>query len=404
MELLYQRIGNTERVYLDANATTPPLPKALDAMHETARYAWGNPSSSYTEGVQAKSKLDQARKVFSDMMGVEPCTVHFTSCGTESNNIALRSVMCRAMNQGRNVLISSAVEHPSVRRTASAIGCTHVQIRVDQRGYVDLTQLEQALDHYGARVAMVSIIFAQNEVGTLQPITYISRMVHTKCPAAVMHTDATQIFGKDYLDPNVLGVDMMTGSAHKFHGPRGVGILYAREGTIDAYVTPMTGGGQERGCRSGTENVPAIVGAAVALQESLGNKSEWLIRHNTVLSNRNYMMDYLKRSIPGLVVNGDPLGRSLPNTLSVSFPGRVHGHAMSEYLDKQGVAVGSGSACSKGKPSESLQAMYGLSKQSEAVIHNTIRISLTVYTTRQDCDYAASQIVNGWRALSAGNR
>jgi cysteine desulfurase len=268
-------------------------------------------------------------------------------------------------------------------------------------GYVDTTQLGQALEHYGARVAMVSIIFGQNEVGTLQPITYISQLVHSKCPAAIMHTDATQIFGKDYLEPKILGVDMMTGSAHKFHGPRGVGILYARDGIVDAYVTPMTGGGQEHGCRSGTENVPAIIGAAVAFKESLGNRSEWQLRYNTVMANRNHMLEYLRKNIPGLIVNGDPFGRSLPNTLGVSFPGGVHGHMMSEYLDKQGIAIGSGSACSKGKPSESLQAMYGLSKQSEAIIHNTIRISLTVYTSRAECDYAASQIVNGWKTINA---
>lgn len=401
MELLYQRVGVTERVYLDANATTPPLPKALDAMQETARHAWGNPSGSYREGVVSKEKLDAARKTFSDIMKVEPCTVHFTSCGTESNNIALRSVMCRAMKEGRNVLISSTVEHPSVKKTASAIGCTHVQIRVNQRGYIDTAQLGQALEYYGPRVAMVSIIFAQNEIGTLQPITYISQLVRRKCPAAIIHTDATQIFGKDYLEPKILGVDMMTGSAHKFHGPRGVGILYARDGIIDAYVTPMTGGGQEHGCRSGTENVPAIVGAAVAFKEALGNRSEWQVRYNTVMSNRNHMLEYLQTNIPGLIVNGDPFGNSLPNTLSISFPGGVHGHMMSEYLDKQGIAVGSGSACSKGKPSESLQAVYGLSKQAETVIHNTIRISLTVYTSRAECDYAAAQIVNGWKTINA---
>ena len=401
MELVYQRTGATERVYLDAGATTPPLPKALEAMLDTARHAWGNPSSSYQEGVIAKGRLDSARKTFSDIMGVEPCTIHFTSCGTESNNIALRSVMCRAMKEGRNVLISSAVEHPSVKRTASAIGCTHVQIRVNRMGYIDTDQLSRALYHYGPRVAMVSIIFAQNEVGTLQPITYISQMIRRQCPAAIIHTDATQIFGKDYIEPKILGVDMMTGSAHKFHGPRGVGILYAREGIIDAYVTPMTGGGQEHGCRSGTENVPAIVGAAVAFKEALGNKSVWRERFNTIMANRNYMMEYLQRSIPGLIVNGDPRGRSLPNILSVSFPGGVHGHMMSEYLDKQGISVGSGSACSKGKPSETLQAMYGLSKQAETVIHNTIRISLTMYTTRSECDYAASHIVNGWKTMNA---
>ena len=400
MELAIQRIGERERIYLDANATTPPSKRALDAMYETARNYWGNPSSGYEEGVSAKARLDGARAIFAGLMDVDPDTILFTSCGTESNNIALRSVMCRAMRDGRDVLITSSVEHPSVKRTANTIGCTHVQLRVDRRGYVDMNGLKNALSTYGERVAMVSIILAQNEVGTLQPISGIAQMVREMCSQAVVHTDATQIFGKDYLEPKLLGVDMLTGSAHKYHGPRGVGILYAKRGIIDSYVTPMTGGGQERGCRSGTENVPGIVGAAVAFEESLGNGPKWAERYNSTVRNRDMILSYLLEHIPGLHVNGDPRN-GLFNTLSVSFPG-VHGHILAEYLDKNsGISVGSGSACSKGKPSESLQAMYGTSKQSTEIIHNTVRISLTMYTPREDCEYAASQIVNGWKALSS---
>ena len=393
------RLSIGERVYLDANATTPPLPKVLLAVQETAKYHWGNPGGSYQEGVDAKTKLAWARKTFAELMNVAtPEEILFTSGGTESNNIALRSVMCRAMKEGRNVLITSSVEHPSVKRTASSIGCQHVQIHVNTQGYIDIEELQEALRTFASKVGMVSIILAQNEVGVLQPIKRISLLVKSICPRAIVHTDATQILGKDYLEPERLGVDMMTGSAHKFHGPRGVGILYCKKGIIDSYVTPITGGGQEMGCRSGTENLPGVVGAAVALREAIGNAAEWKEKFIETRANRDSILAHLIKHIPGLYVNGDP-ARGLVNTLSVSLP-LVHGHALAEYLDKHGIAVGSGSACSKGKPSESLQAMYGTSKEATTLIHNTIRISLTTYTSRADCDYAASQIVDGWKSLS----
>ena len=396
MELLFGRLSGSGRVYLDANATTPPLQIVLDAVQNTAKNHWGNPGGAYREGVDAKARLDWARQVFASHMNVPPDTVLFTSCGTESNNIALRSVMCKAMKLGRNVMITTSVEHPSVKRTAASIGCTHVQIRVDRMGYVDPVHLDQVLRTYGPRVGMVSIILAQNEIGTIQHMQNISSHVRAHCPSAVVHTDATQIMGKVTVDPNVLGVDMITGSAHKFHGPRGVGILYARQGVIDSYVTPMTGGGQEKGCRSGTENVPGIVGAAVALEDSLAaqGRGQWL----ETRKNRDAMLMTLRRNVEGLIINGDP-ANGLCNTLSISFPG-VHGHMLAEYLDARGIAVGSGSACSKGKPSETLTAIYGVTKAATEVVHNTIRISLTRFITRDECEYAATQIVEGWRSLA----
>ena len=402
MELAISRKSGGRRVYLDANATTPILPKALAALTEASKNAWGNPSAQYEEGLASKYQLDWARAVFANLMGpVDPETVHFTSCGTESNNIALRSVMHRRMsaNPNHNVIVTSAVEHPSVKRTAASIeGGIHVQLRVDRRGYVDESHLVETLQRYGRRVAMVSIIIAQNEVGTLQPIPRFCAIVHRMCPEAVFHTDATQVFGKDFVEPIRLGdIDMLTASAHKFHGPRGVGLLYAKKGLIDAHVTTMTGGGQELGCRSGTENVAAIVAAAVALKASIGDESTWHERFRRTVENRNMIMDHLLKAVPGIHVNGDPQ-HGLYNTLSVSFP-KVHGHALAEYLDKHGVSVGSGSACSKGKPSETMQAIYGPSEEATALIHNTLRISLTQYTTREECDFAAEQIVNAWRSL-----
>ncbi|MDR3541470.1 MAG: aminotransferase class V-fold PLP-dependent enzyme, partial [Desulfosporosinus sp.] len=216
------------------------------------------------------------------------------------------------------------------------------------------------------------------------------------------HTDATQMMGKYYLHPERLGVDLMTGSAHKFHGPRGVGILYAREGVINPSATTMTGGGQERGCRSGTENVPAIYGAAIAFDNMMDDVSRWEERVTRVKTLRDTMMETLRRSVPGLIVNGDPYN-GLYNTMSISFP-NAHGHAICAYANKGGVAIGSGSACSKGKPSETLQAMLGDSDVATKIIHGTVRISLSHLNTASQCSMAVDIIIRAWRATLDENR
>ena len=199
MELAIQRIGERERIYLDANATTPPSKRALDAMYETARNYWGNPSSGYEEGVSAKARLDGARAIFAGLMDVDPDTILFTSCGTESNNIALRSVMCRAMRDGRDVLITSSVEHPSVKRTANTIGCTHVQLRVDRRGYVDMNGLKNALSTYGERVAMV-------EIGDIEP-TQLGHS-HAAPIEQLQHRIISQVAGRRGASCLVIGARM----------------------------------------------------------------------------------------------------------------------------------------------------------------------------------------------------
>ena len=410
MEIVLGRHAVARRVYMDANATTPPKREVVEAMSKAALGAWGNPSAGYAEGAEARRSLDWARDTFARLMGgVDPACVHFTSGGTESNNVAIRSVARKALDEsgafGRNVIVTSSVEHPSVKRTAATVrGCEHVQVRVDERGYVDEAHFVEILNRYHGSLCLVSIILAQNEVGTMQAIPRLVALTRRICPRAVFHTDATQLFGKDYVDPVRLGVDLLTASAHKFHGPRGVGLLYAKKGLIDPECSPMTGGGQEGGCRSGTENVAAIVGAAVALQMAIGDERDWARRHVTTRTNRNAIGKALKAAIPGLLFNGDPMN-GLGNTLSVSFPGGVHGHAMAQMLDEQyGVSLGSGSACSKGKPSETLQAMFAGrlgEKESFERIHATLRISLTQDTTADESAYAADSIVAVWRQLTS---
>ena len=384
------------RIYLDANATTPIYKNALSGMTEAYKTMWGNPGGPYSEGSAAKKALEWSRGVFAKHLNVNPQTVYFTACGTESNNIVLRSVMA-GCNGTKDTIVTTSVEHSSIRKTADMCGFKHIQLPVDRKGYVDVDSYRRILQQNSRHIGLVSIIMGQNEVGTIQRISSLVRIAREILgPNVPFHSDATQMMGKYYLHPERLGIDMMTGSAHKFHGPRGVGILYAREGVIKPSATTMTGGGQERGCRSGTENVPAIYGAAIAFDYMMGSVGKWEERYTRVKTLRDTMLETFRRAVPGLVVNGDPYN-GLYNTMSISFPDS-HGHAICDYADKEGVAIGSGSACSKGKPSETLQAMLGESAVATKIIHGTIRVSLTHMNTAAQCSAAVDIIIRSWRA------
>ena len=390
-------IARSRRVYLDNNATTPILKDALRGMADAYRNRWGNPGGPYAEGSAAKKALEWARAVFAKHMDVDPESIIFTSCGTESNNIVLRSVMGTCAGTRRDIIVTSSVEHSSIRNTADLCGFKHIQVPVDRKGYVDAEAFARILRSNASHIGLVSIIMAQNEVGTIQRISGLVRIAREILgPNVPFHTDATQMLGKYYIHPRKLGVDLLTGSAHKFHGPRGVGILYAREGALRPAASIMTGGGQERGCRSGTENVPAIYAAAIAFDYMLGSESRWEKRAVKTRTLRDTMLESLRRAVPGLIVNGDPQ-RGLYNTLSVSFP-EGHGHAICLYADKDGVSIGAGSACSKGKPSQSLAAMFGDSDAAKQIAHGTVRISLSHFTTEAECIRASDVIVRAWRS------
>jgi cysteine desulfurase len=400
-------MSNTHRIYLDNNATTFTTKEVSDMLYQMLINNWGNPSSIYAEGELARSSLRNARTIYANILGVEIDNVYFTSCGTESNNIALRSVMCAAMTKKRNVLITSNVEHPSVKITADHIGCKHVIVPVNKIGMVTPEALLKVLGRYGTRVGMISIIMAQNEFGTIQPIRELTTIVREFCnnnnvKYIPFHSDATQMFGKYIkVEPNILGIDMMTGSAHKYHGPRGVGILYARKNLIDPGYTIMTGGGQESGCRSGTENVPSIIASATALLQSIGNREEWFQNMKRTRHIRDIMAERLIRNIPGLIINGVVSNDALYNTLNVSIPG-VFGYLMVEYMDSVGISISAGSACSKGRPSEAIIALHydQAPQQAEIIAKNAIRISLNRYNTESECLNAADHIIRGWKTLS----
>jgi cysteine desulfurase len=265
-------------------------------------------------------------------------------------------------------------------------------VPVNAEGYVDERQFTDILQSNSRHIALISIILAQNEVGTLQRIPALVKIAKTVVgPNVVFHTDATQAFGKYFVDPDMLNVDLLTASAHKYHGPRGVGILYARPGILDPSVLPITGGGQERGCRSGTENVPAIAAAATALEHMLGNQESWVERKAQVRALRNVIIQGVLGSIPGSKVNGDPV-HGLYNLVSITLPG-VNGVEVAKRLDLDGISIGSGSACSKGRPSEGLLAMG----KSPEEIRGVIRISLSEFNSIRDCQEIINAIVRAWR-------
>jgi cysteine desulfurase len=341
------------RIYLDHNATTPVGPAVADAMVAALREEFGNPSSVHHFGQRAKAALDDARAAVATLVGADPSEIVFTSGGTEADNFALRGVAEVAEAAGRKHLIVSAIEHEAVLSTAKALarrGWTVTHLPVTSGGYVSSDALEAA---WRPDTALVSVMHANNEIGTIQPIEELASAARAR--GVLFHTDAVQTVAKVPVAIAALGVDLLSLAAHKFHGPKGVGALWIRRGT--RLFATQTGGRQERSRRAGTENVPAIVGMGVAARAAAAGvaaEGERLTRLRDLLEH-----GILER-IPGTVVNGGP-GPRVPNTTNMSFEG-VEAESLLIALDLEGIAVSTGAACSSGtlEPSHVLRAM-GLS-------------------------------------------
>jgi cysteine desulfurase len=361
--------------YLDWNATAPLRSEAIGAMTEALRRC-GNPSSVHRFGREARRALEAARGQVAALAGASAASVVFTSGGTEANQLALRSV------RDRSVLIS-AVEHDSVRQ---AVPEAHV-IPVNVSGLVDLAALAQLLDEM-ARPALVSIMLANNETGVVQPIAAAARLAHAR--GALVHCDAVQGAGKLPFDISALGVDLLSLSAHKLGGPPGVGALLT--GADVPLAALQTGGGQERGRRAGTENLPGIVGFGAAAEIAAARLSDW----SGVARLRDLAEARLKTMAPAAVVYGGDVPR-LPNTLAISMPG-VAAATQVMALDLAGVMVSAGAACSSGKVKRShvLDAMGVPPAEAECAI----RVSLGWSTSEADID----QLVDAWGALYARTR
>ena len=384
------------RVYFDHNATTPVDPAVADAMIEVLKGYFGNPSSVHHFGQQAKARLDDARSAVAALINAETSEVVFTSGGTEADNFALRGVAEALEPSGRRHLVASGIEHEAVLTTLKALarrGWTTTLLRVDSSGIVDPAALEAALTD---ETALVSVMQANNEIGTIQPVAELARLAHQR--GALFHTDAVQAVAKIPVDVRALGVDLLSLSAHKFNGPKGAGALWIKRGTRVAAT--MTGGKHERNRRAGTENVAGIVGLGVASELALRKLESEGVR---LAALRDRLEQAILDRIPGTAINGDRTNR-VPNTTNISFDG-VEAESLLIALDLDGIAVSTGSACSSGtlEPSHVLRAMGLPAHRTQ----NSIRISLGSGNSDQQVDVLLEKlpgIVTKLRGLTQGAR
>ncbi len=358
-------------VYLDYNSTTPLDERVRRAVGDCLEHTWGNPSSIHSSGAAARAALDEAREKVAAALGAAVDEVVFTSGGTESNNAAVLGVMLAAPRGAKAV--TSAVEHASVLepfRFLERLGYEVAYVGVDRRGVVDIDALRRAVDD---STRLVSIMWVNNETGMVMPVAEAAEVAHAR--GALFHTDAVQALGKVEVDVDAAGADLLSVSAHKVYGPKGAGALFVRAGTV---LEPLLhGGGQERGLRSGTENVAAAVGLGEAARLV---SEEWREEASRVGGLREMLWEGIAGRIDGVSINGDLEG-SVPNTLNLYVEG-VSGEALVMSLDLEGIEISTGSACSEGnvEASHVLLAM-GLGEEEA---RSSIRISLGKWTTEAD--------------------
>jgi cysteine desulfurase len=379
---------NTAPIYLDYNATTPVDPRVLEAMLPYLAVHYGNPSSDHVVGRHAKAAVDTARAEVAALIGATPAEIVFTGCATEANNLALLGAARAALPGGRKLLVTSAIEHPSVlqpMRHLARQGCSLTELAVDAAGRV---QMDRAAHAITPEVALVSVMLANNETGSLQAVRAIADLAHAA--GALMHVDAAQAVGKVAVDVNALGADLLTLAGHKFYAPKGVGALYVRAGVALGPI--QYGGGHEHGLRPGTENVPHIValGAAARL---VGDTLTPDAARMAALRDR--LHGRLAAAIPGLQLNGHPIER-LPNTLNLSFPAVAGWQVLAAA---PAVAASTGSACHAGEHAASgVLAAMGLTQEAAV---GAVRLSLGRFTTEAEIDSAADALIGAWMSLTA---
>lgn len=374
--------GN-DAVYFDHSATTQPLTEVVDVMNDFLRDAWGNPSSLYGTGRRVRSSLEEARARIASMLGADAKEIIFTGCGTESDNMAIKGVAealgYPSAKTGRpakgNHIVTLSIEHPAVLETCRRLeerGFEVTYIDPEPNGIVSPRAIEEAITD---RTILVSVMMANNVIGTVQPIKEIANLAHTK--GVLVHTDAVQAAGTLPIDVGDLGVDLLSISAHKFHGPKGVGALYVRKGTR---LKPLIdGGGQEHGKRSGTENVPGILGMAKALEVAAGEMSEKAARMRGL---RDKLVEGVLASVPDSRFIGDS-ERRLPGSACFTFR-YVEGESIVLHLDMMGVATSSGSACA----SQALEPSHVLLRSGVGIVdaHGSLRVTLGRGSTEAEVD------------------
>ena len=368
------------QVYADNAATTRMSDRAVQAMLPLLQENFGNPSSLHSVGQRAKEALENARDSIAADLGVSPKEIYFTSGGSEADNQAIRSAAAMGRRKGKTKIISSAFEHHAVLHTLAALekeGFTVELLPVHENGIVRPAELEAALDE---NTCLVTIMAANNEIGTLQPVAEIGKIC--RAHGVLFHTDAVQAVGHIRLHITQSDIDLLSLSAHKFHGPKGAGVLYARRGV--ALTNVIEGGAQERGKRAGTENVPGIAGMAAALEDACAHMEENRVK---VTALRDRLIQGLSK-IPHSAVNGD-LEHRLPGNVSFCFEG-IEGESLLLLLDAAGICASSGSACTSGSldPSHVLLAIG----RPHEVAHGSLRLSLCEWNTEEEVDHILREV------------
>ncbi len=366
-------------IYLDNAATTKICSKASAAMEPYLRSEYGNPSGIYSIGRKAKEQIEKARFNIARALNCQPQNIFFTSGGTESDNWVLDNSAYMG-----NHIITSKIEHHAILNKCEQLENEGIKVTyadVDKTGIVDVNQIERSITN---ETSLVSVMYANNEIGTIEPIKTISRITHRK--GVIFHTDAVQAFGHIPIDVGRMGIDMLSASSHKFNGPKGVGFLYVKE---PEWMFPLIyGGGQERGKRSGTENVAGIIGMGTAAYEAM---CKMRANYNKEKGLRDYLVSRVLNEIPNTKLNGNIVNR-LPGNANFTFDG-VSGTELVVFMDKAGVCISAGSACaaSADKPSFVILAI-GVPKDKA---YGTIRITISHENTKEEIDYTVERLKEG---------
>ncbi len=359
-------------IYADNAATTKMSEAAISAMLNCIEESWGNPSSLYRMGQRAKEVMEDARKRVAVCIDASPEEITFTSGGSEADNQAIRSAALLGARRGKKHVISTTIEHHAVLHTLKKLENEGFEIELLPVNEMGMVTVQQVADAIREDTALVTIMYANNEIGTIMPISEIGAVCRKR--GVIFHTDAVQAVGHLPIDVKKQNIDMLSISAHKFHGPKGIGVLYARQGI--PIINLIEGGAQERGKRAGTENVPAIVGMAAALEDSCAHMEEYTAKVSAL---RELLIMGLSK-IPHCILNGDPMNR-LSGNVNFCFEG-IEGESLLLLLDDRGICASSGSACTSGslEPSHVLLAIG----RPHEVAHGSLRLSLCEENTEDD--------------------
>lgn len=369
-------------VYFDNSATTKVLEPVKDIVLKTMTEDYGNPSAKHKKGMEAERYIKEAAEIIANTLKVEPKEIVFTSGGSESNNMALIET-AMANKRAGNHIISTGIEHASVYNPLAFLeeqGFLVTYLSVDSQGHISLEELEAAIR---PETILVSIMYVNNEIGAVEPIEAISKVIKKKNPAIVFHVDAIQAYGKFIIRPKRQGIDLLSVSSHKIHGPKGVGFLYVDQ---RVKIRPLIyGGGQQRGMRSGTENVPGIAGLSVAAKLMYTDHAK---KVQALIDLKDYMIERLKE-IEGVTVNSFPGELSAPQIVSASFAG-TRSEVLLHALEDKGIYVSSGSACSSNHPAVS-GTLKGIGVKSE-LLDSTLRFSFGIFNTKDEVDYCMDKL------------